>query len=376
MLLERDVRLKSLPREGGNNIACFLLFCTFVLPAGAAPLDVFLTAMPETQAGKGYLEVGTDQMNGTLDIFNVREKDPATAGTKAGDYRGSYATGAVRIGEGAWLSGSLGQKALSSTTDTFNYTHWQVSGLYRFIEPSDALPAVAVRLSAWGNYAGATESTSVVVVPGARLNSVKISNPADQQLQADVIGTWQLSPASEGSVNFGAGRSQLSYGALSATTTRNGCDYRVAFTGNNFLLTRASPCSLDSADYYFDKSGEYGVDVANEIAWHSTFIQAGVNGNWRHGPWTLMGGYLFHLERRDRVDDILASRGLPSYKQNHNITVEADYLLSPMLTVFARAQLTSNLLLNELPVAYNSNTADRFGSRYTLFGVGLRANFQ
>jgi hypothetical protein len=375
MLLKLGLITRCFQKNRKGRTASALLCFSMVLPSSAAPLDVFLTATPESYASRGYIELGSDHMNGALDLFKVRESDPLTAGTKAGDYHGSYASGALRWGEGFWLSGALGQKTLSSSSDTFSYTHWQVSGLYRFIEPSTNFPAVAMRLSAWGNYAAATESTTAVVVPGAKLNSVKISDPADRQLQADVIGTWKLSQASDVSISLGAGRSQLSYSALSATTTRNGCDYQVAFTDNNFLLTRAAPCSLVSADYYFDKSGEYGVDVANEIAWRSTFIQAGVNGNWRKGPWTLMGGYLFHVVRRELVDDILASRGNTSYTQNHNIALEADYRVHPMLTVFARTQLTSNLLLSDLPVAYNSSTADRFGSKYTLFTVGLRANF-
>ena len=90
--------------------------------AAAAPLDVFLTATPETASPKGYVEVGSDHMNGTLDVFHVRESDPLTSGTKAGDYHGAYITGGVRVGEGKWLTGGLWQRELSSTSDTFNYT--------------------------------------------------------------------------------------------------------------------------------------------------------------------------------------------------------------------------------------------------------------
>lgn len=362
-------------KKGGLRPAYALLFYLLSHVASAAPLDVFLTATPSPPASKGYLELGTDHMNGALDVFNVRESNPLTSGTKAGNYHGNYATGGARLGESLWISGTLGQKAISSTADTFNYKHWQVSGLYRLTEPSLNTPAMALRLSAWGNYAAATESTVAVVVPGAKLNSVKITEPADRQLQADVIATWPLSPASDVSFHAGIGRSQLSYGALSATTTRNGCDYLVAFTGNNFLLSRSAPCALVSADYYFDKSGEYGVDVANEIAWRSHFVQSGINANWRSGPWTLMGGYLFYAVRRELVDTILASRGNASYTSNHTVSVEARYSVDTSTTAFVRGQLTSNLLLSDLPVSYNSSTAERFGSKYTLFTLGVRTTF-
>jgi hypothetical protein len=315
-------------------------------------------------------------MNGTLDVFHVRESDPLTSGTKAGDYHGSYITAGVRLGEGKWLTGGLWQRTLSSTSDTFNYTSWQLSGLYRFAEADGKRPAMAVRLSGWGSGATATESTTAVVVPGARLNTVKITEPADRQLQADLIGTWNLTPGAEVSANLGLGRSQLSYGALTATTSREGCDYNLTFTGNDIYGELAAPCSVPGHKLYFDdKSGGYGVDVASEIAWRGTFIQGGVNGRWQRGPWTYMAGYLLYVVKREAVDDILTARGKNAFTQNHNITLQANYQLRPQLTVFARGQLSSNLFFNDIPVTYNSSTSERFSSRYTLFTVGLRADF-
>ena len=176
---------------------------------------------------------------------------------------------------------------------------------------------------------------------------------------------------------MGLGRSQLSYGSLSATTTRNGCDYNVAFNGNNIYGTLIPPCNVSGAviQQFFDSSGAYGVDVANEIAWSGTFFQAGVNGSWHSGLWTLKAGYLFHVVKRERVDDILNSRGQEAYTKNHNVALQADYRVHPRVTLFARTQLTSNLFFNDIPVTYNSSTAERFDSRYTLFSVGLRAEF-
>jgi hypothetical protein len=316
-------------------------------------------------------------MNESLDVFKVRESDPLTAGTKAGDYHGTYLSGAVKVAQGAWLSGVLGQRYLSSTSDTYNYTNWQVAGLYRFREAKDNWPGMAVRLSAWGNYASATESTSAVVVPGAKLNTVKITDPADQQLQADLIGSWNLSPRSDMSAFVSVGSSQLSYGTLSATTTRNGCDYNVAFTGNNIYGVLAAPCAIAGGviQQFYDSSGAYGVDVASEIAWRGTFLQAGLNGSWQRGPWTWQAGYLFHIVKRERVDDILVSRGKEVFTQNHNLTLQAAYRIAPHLSVFGRGQLSSNLFFNDIPVTYNSSTSDRFGSKYSLFSVGLRADF-
>ncbi len=365
-----------------NQAKCFKLVVLglasgFALLVSAASLDVYLTATPEQIAPHGYLELVTDHMNESFDFFKVRESNPQTAGTKAGDYHGTYLSGAVRFFDTTWLSGTLGQRSVSSTADTYHYTHWQVSGLYRFLDQNGKVPSMALRLSAWGNHANETESTTAVVVPGAKLNTAKITEPADRQWQADWVSTWNLSTASTVSAFIGMGKSQLSYEQLTATTTHNGCNYNVTFYGNDIYGILKRPCMMGGAivEEFYDSSGEYGVDVAREIAWHSTFAQVGINGTWQHAPWTLQAGYLLHVVHRDGVDQILADRSMPFYTKNNNLTLQANYRLRPGWSVFGRAQLTSNLFFNDIPVTYNSSTSERFGSRYTVFTVGLRAEF-
>ncbi len=366
----------------GLRWACSLLIgviCAVLatVPAAAAPLDGFLTALPERLAPFGYVELGSDHMNDALDVFRIRDSDPLTAGTKAGDYRGQYVNAAWRATDNLWLSGGLGQRRVSDAADTYRYNSWQLAGQYRFLEAAGRRPALALRLSGWGNRAAATESNTPVTVPGAILNTVKVTEPADQQLQGDLIGTWTMSPALDVSALLSLGASRLSYGALSATTMRNGCNYQLSFNGNDIFGTLIPPCAATGGiiQQFFDSSGDYGVDVANEIAWRGSFMQLGVNSAWRRGPWTLQGGYLLHVVRREAVDAILASRGKAAHTQNHNITLEADYRFHSHVSVFSRTQFSSNLFFNDIPVTYNSSTASRFGSKYSLFSVGLRAVF-
>ena len=275
------------------------------------------------------------------------------------------------------MSGGLGQRHVSDAADTYRYNSWQLAGQYRFLEAAGRRPALALRLSSWGNRGASTESNTPVNVPGAILNTVKVTEPSDQQVQADLIGTWTMSQSLDVSALLSLGASRLSYGALSATTTRNGCDYQLSFAGNDIFGTLISPCAATGGviQQFFDSSGDYGVDVANEIAWRGSFMQLKVNSAWRSGPWTLQGGYLFHAVQREAVDVILASRGKAAYTQNHNITLDADYRFLPHVSVFSRAQFSSNLFFNDIPVTYNSSTASRFGSKYSLFSLGLRAVF-
>ena len=253
-----------------------------------------------------------------------------------------------------------------------------MSAQARVLQASGTRPAVALRLSAWGNHASVTEATTPVHVPGAILDTVTVTRPSDRSLQADVIGTWVLSPALDLSAALGVGSTRLAYGSLAATTTRNGCPYQLSFNGNDIFGNLTGPCADTGGGVirqFYDRSGDYGVDVAPEIAWRGRFVQAGVSASWRRGDWTLRGGYLLHVASRDGVDDILTRRGDPAHKVNHIVAAEAALRLHPNLSAFARAQISSKLFFNDLPVSYNTSTSSSFGSRYSLLTLGLRAGF-
>jgi hypothetical protein len=346
--------------------------------AAAAPLDLLATATPETQAPRALLEFGIDRVNRSLDFST--SADPGVTGQApgAGDYRAATVQGAWRASERWWLSGGLWQRQISNAADTFRYRSWQVAGQYRFHEAAGAVPALALRLSAWGNRASVTEATTPVHVPGAILNTVTVAKPRDRQLQADLVATWPLSPRLEFGAQLGVGTSRLSYGGLSATTTRNGCNYQLTFNGNDIFGSLAEPCTGDGGGVirqFYDSSGDYGVDVAREIAWRGRFVQTGVNARWRSGAWTVAGGYLLHVVRRQDVDDILARRGDPVYRHNHQFMVEAAYQVHPSWAPFVRAHVSSNLFFDDLPVTYNSSTSGSFGNRLSVFTLGVRARF-
>ena len=358
-----------------------VLAACLAAPAAAAPLDALLSAAPERIAPIAYVELGIDRLNRALD-FSTSADDagggatPNANASGQGNYRASQLLGSWQVTDGLWLSGGLGERRVSNAVDTFRYRSWQVSAQARVLQASGAWPAVALRLSAWGNQASVTEATTPVHVPGAILDTVTVTRPSDRSLQADVIGTWVLSPALDLSAALGVGATRLAYGSLAATTTRNGCPYQLSFNGNDIFGNLAGPCADTGGGVirqFYDRSGDYGVDVAPEIAWHGRFVQAGAS--WRTGDWTWRGGYLLHVASRDGVDDILARRGDPVHKVNHIVAAEAALRLHPNLSAFARAQISNKLFFNDLPVSYNTSTSGSFGSRYSLLTLGLRAGF-
>lgn len=356
------------------------VFAVLALGGGAvcsAPLDALLTAVPEQVYGKSYLELSSGHMNGRLDFFGIRQQDPSTADTMAGDYRDARLMGGVLLADKTWLSGGLWRRAVSDSSDTYFYTSWQIAGQYRLHDEDERFPAFGLHVSAWGNQAAATQTNSPVVVPGAKLNTVRIEKPADKQLQADLIASWTLSPATRLSGFVGLGSTALSYAGLSATTTRNGCNYQLSFRGNDIYGVLAEPCTATGGviQQFYDRSGSYGIDVANEIAWHGYFIQTGLNSTWQYGPWTLRAGYQLYSVRRKQVDAILSARGKATFSLNQNIITDASYSFNSHWNTFFRAQLSSNLFLDELPVTYNTATSARFGKKYSVFTLGMRLHF-
>jgi hypothetical protein len=351
-----------------------LFFAVAACQVVAAPLDALLTATPEQIAPNGYLELGSDHMNQQLDFFKIRDTDALAAGTQAGDYHGAYVSGGWRVRDNIWLTGGLWQRNISGLSENYNFNSWQVSGLYRFMEADGKLPALAFRVSAWGNYSGqigasfpSNAGVNTLFPTGTELKSIKVVNPADKALQMDLVGTWKPSATTDLSVSLGAGSTELSYDALTGNLTEGGLLYDFRFVGNKLFGVAADGSEISKT---FNN-----VNVADELAWRGNFLQLGFNGTWSSGPWTLRGGYLYYAIQREGIDDLLAARGWSSFTQSKNVVLEASYRFSLRVSAFVRGQLSTSLIFNDMPVLYNSYSADLFGGRYSIYSVGLRADF-
>jgi hypothetical protein len=361
-------------RGGLKKQALGLFFMVAAFQVAAAPLDALLTATPERTAPNGYLELGSDHMNQALDFFKIRDTDALAAGTQAGDYHGAYVSGGWRLRDNIWLTGGLWQRNISGLSENYNFNSWQVSGLYRFMEADGKLPALAFRVSAWGNYSGQIGATfpsnagvNTLFSSGTELKSIKVVNPADKSLQIDLIGTWKPSSSTDLGLLLGAGSTELSYDALTGSVAEGGLLYDFRFIGNKLVGVAANGSEISKT---FNT-----VSVADELAWRGNFLQFGFNGAWSSGPWTLRGGYLYYAIQREGIDDILAARGWSSFTQSKNLILEANYRFSPRVSAFVRGQLSTSLIFNDMPVLYNSYSADLFGGRYSIYSVGLRAEF-
>ena len=63
------------------------------------------------------------------------------------------------------------------------------------------------------------------------------------------------------------------------------------------------------------------------------------------------------------------------YRHNHQLMFEAAYKLHANWSPFIRAQISSNLFFNDIPVTYNASTSGSFGTALSVVTIGLRAGF-
>ena len=365
--------LRYLPRWVWQRQALGLLFAIFFGSVAAAPADALLTALPEHIAPHGYVELGFDNMDGDLDFFHIRDSAALLSGTQAGDYHGTTLAGVWRASERWWLSGSYMDRNISGLGESYHISSWMAAGQYRVNEGHGWMPTTALRLAAWGNNADQLGSSTPVAVPGAVLSTVAVQNAADSDWQLDLIGSWQLTPATDLSAFVSAGNTQLSYGAITGTATLYGCNYNLQFSGNNVVGNGVSPSCKPS--YFSTPTSTYGVNIPAELGWGGNFFQAGLNTQWTHGALKLRAGYLYYAIQRQSIDDILAARGWTVTNQTQELMLEGSYQLHRHLSAYVRGQLSSTLIFNEVPVGYNSFSSDLFAGKYSIYTVGLRAEF-
>jgi hypothetical protein len=367
-------------RRAGALVAAGLAATLAAAAVRAAPGDALLTAWPERDAARGIAEISVARASRSFDFAAPDDAAaPAPDAPTGGRSRyGDVQLGAgARIGDGLWLAGRAGQRTLGDGVDRFRYRQWLLSAQARVHDGGGAIPAVALRVAAWGHRAGAVETSTPVVVRETRLDTVRVERPSDRQLQLDAIATWTPRTDWQTSVALGVGRSRLGYRALSATTQLDGCRYALAFNGNDVFGELAEPCDTGGGvvEQFYDETGTYGVDVVRELGWRGRFVQAAVGAAWRGERWSLRGGLLLQRTRRDVIDDALRQRGRPWFRATRIVTLEAAWRFQPAVEGVLRLDTGRHLLVADLPVTYNAASSGRLAGRTSLLTVGLRASF-
>lgn len=340
--------------------------------AQAAPLDALLSASQGENPGQLQLTLSYDLVNDTVDILKLRSSDSNYAGTNVGDYHGMHLRAAWDVSRDFRLDGGLWARRIDYRQDTASISSWQVAGQYRLHEGNSLWPSLALRVGAWGNLASELKKSSPTTASGITLDTVTVASPRDLQLQADLIGTVHLSDSIEVSAFMGTGLSRVSIDGVTATASQGGCNYSLNFGVSSVQGTLAELCNASVVvDSFSIPNSTLGIDVQGETQYRARFNQAGMMLQYFAGDWLMRAGYHYQHHYRSQVDDLILSRGGAAFARNHIFAGELMYRLLPNTALFVRGQYMSNQLLGEIPFAYNTLTASRFGKRYGIVSSGL-----
>ncbi|MGS0743499.1 hypothetical protein ACVBEF_16995 [Glaciimonas sp. GG7] len=358
------------------SLALLMAGAQFAPMVVAAPMDAFLSANQSKTPGEVQVEAAYDIVNSTVDVFNVRGSDSTYSGTNVGDYHGGHVRVGIAITPRIWIDGGFWRRNLQYSGDVAKINTWQVAGQYKLLDEAEDDASLAIRAGAWGNYADQLTKSSPTTLNGTTLTTVTASKPKDIQYQLDLIGTSTIFANTELSLFGGAGIGRVSLDAVNGTATKGGCNYNVAFGSDNIVGSLAQMCNASIViDHFSIPNSTAGINVNTETQYKSTFYHLGGNVKWHTDNWQLRAGYQYQYINRDKIDDIVTSRGGQAYKSNHILMADVMYVLFKNTTVFVRGQLMTNQFVGEIPFAYNTLTASRFDRRYGIVSTGLVVTF-
>lgn len=332
-------------------------------------MDAFLTSNRPVVAGQGEFEAAYDVLNGSMDVFDVRKND------RVGDYHGVHVHAGIAVTPRLWVDGGYWQRKIDYRGDMPTVNSWKVGTQYRVWGEDSKKLSFAIRGSLWGNYADDLTKSTSTSLQGIRFDTVSVNSPKDIQYQFDLIGTWPAGKDVELTMFVGGGKSKVTVGAVSATTRRDGCDYNLSFGRNEVVGTLAQPCGNGAIERFSIPNDQFGVHVNREAEYDATYLQAGISAKWKINKWHLRAGYHYQDIRRDHIDEIIASRRGITYETNHILLGEVAYRVARNALIMLRGQYMENQFTGEIPFAYNSVTARRFGQHYGFISTGLIVDF-
>lgn len=332
-----------------SNICKALALSAMALGACAAPLDALMEAMPSQRYGEGYLELGSDAMNSTLDVFKVRSQLGITDNT--GDYQGFTLRAGRAFGNGGWLDGAYMRRNITVGADQYPVTSWRVGVQQKLYELPSNGAVLALRGAAWGNKSSTITKTNPSIA-GITVNSISAIDPKDNQYQLDLISSWYLSQWSW-SAFAGVGRGKVSIPS-----------------GQFDVLGRLFTYPDDFSTVPSELQPHIGT-----LNYSLQMRQLGLNGSYVSGAWMYRLGYVVSQMNRPSVDNAISSLDNVPYKRNQTVVGEMAYKFTQSVHAYTRVQVMHRQFLSEIPFLYNSVTSPIFGVKYGVVSAGLGFSF-
>ncbi|MBF0190875.1 MAG: hypothetical protein HQL99_06950 [Magnetococcales bacterium] len=356
----------------------------------AAPLDEFLNANPGFEAWHGEGEVGMDVMNSTVDLFNMRgETDPRNSAI--GDYRGAHARGGLALSRRLWVDGGVWSRKVITPYDSGESVTLHGAAQFQVVPSFGVFPSVALRLSAWRDSASEAVkgSPSTVTMGGTSVTTqqIRVEEPRDDQVQLDLINTWNMTNNTTLSMFVSYGKSTVEFDSVDVTglsvggLTASGQFLLKPYTLSDGARGISGVCISQCGrvlDFKVPSPNGQDVPEGMNIGYESNYYQAGGMYAWMSPQWRARLGYRFVKWNRD-VDDAVTQMGKTVIDVNHFVTGEVGYKppfpLFEHAGLFLRGQLMANQFVGEIPFTYNAFSAHKFESRYGLVTVGVAGGF-
>ncbi|MEX8505720.1 hypothetical protein [Leptothrix ochracea] len=345
------------------------------------PLDALLQAASVGFGGAKasnpvQIEVMRDLVNSQIDVFQIRGQDPALQGTHIGDYAGQHVRGLLRThADRLRLEGQVWQRNMQDRNSVIRVTSWQTGVQWRMNDDLSADQSYAVRLSSWGNQSQAIERASTLSLQAMGLRAtapqIRIDQPRDTQLQADLIGSWR---AYRLSAFVGAGQSRVDHSDISGQATLSGCTYRLQFD-TTALIARPAP-GCPSPMTVRVPLNLLPFDLQGETRYQARFWHLG--GSWSlpmPPSWSMQLGYEHQRLDRDHIDRLITQRGGRPVDRNHIGIAQMGYQIEPGWSLVVRAQVMTQSWVGEMPMSYNTLTAQHMDRLYGWLSTGIQADF-
>ncbi|MBF0212591.1 MAG: hypothetical protein HQM00_03385 [Magnetococcales bacterium] len=363
---------------------------TFPAFLKSAPLDEFLTANPGFDPWHGEGEVGLDMMNSAVDLFNVRG-DPDPRNSAIGDYRGVHLRGGLALTRRLWMDGGAWKRKVITPYDNGESMTLHGAAQFQVTHAFGVFPAVALRLSGWRDSASEAvkSSRSSVVIGGNTVTSeqIRVEEPRDEQMQVDLIQTWNPSQSTSLSMFVSYGKSSVDFDRVYASDlaagglTATGQFQLTPYTFSNGVQGISGVCTSQCGqmlDFKVPAPNGQSVPEGLNIGYESDYYQAGGMYSWLSPQWRARLGYRFVKWNRD-VDEAVSQMGKAVIDTNHFVTGEVGY--KPPFPwfehagLFLRGQVMMNQFVGEIPFSYNAFSAHKFDTRYGLVTMGVTGGF-
>lgn len=354
-------------------------------------LDAMLQAAPADFERLGaqhttvHIEVMRDQVNQDIDVFQIRRRDPALQGTRIGDYAGQHIQGQISThADRLRLQGQFWQRHLQDRDNVIHVNSWQagvqwrLQGLHGLHDEPDAGPSYAVRLSGWGHESQAIERSSNLNVQAmggqASIQHIRIEQPRDTQLQADLIGSWHTYRLSSFA---GLGQSRVDHGTISGQAALSGCHYQLQFDATTLIARPAADCIRPITVRVPLKLLPF--NLQDETRYQARFWHLG--GSWSvpmpstWSMWSLQLGYEHQRLDRGELDRLIIQRGGRPVDRNHIGIAQMGYRMTSGWTLGVRAQVMTQSWVGEMPMSYNTLTAASMNRLYGWLSAGVQATF-